>query len=190
MFTNSKKQLAWIVLGTSLINLAGANLASAQALQTISHNGPNGTIGWSTSAPVCQKMDWSAPISTNFGGPSFVGFAPGASGSVVLMCNVNGISNGLNFSHINTLEFVFSNATAGFGCSVEIQLVDRTTLTTGVRWATDSMTVYSGVTTVNIGGFPALLPTHTYDLEFYVRRPPSAVNICNPVVYAAYLAHV
>ena len=165
------------------LTLAGANQASAQ---TVTQNGPSGWIGWSVSAPLCTKVAGSAAIAINYSGPSFVAFAPNAYGTVALICTMPGIMNGLSWANINALAFTFSNATAGLGCSAEVQLVDRTTATPVSHWATNPLTVYHGIWTAEIFQ-PRLPQNHTYDVEFYLHRPQSAVNSCNPVVYAGFL---
>jgi hypothetical protein len=169
-------------LPVALIFACG-NQASAQ---TVTQNGPSGVIGWSTSAPLCTKVAGSAAIAINYSAPSFVSFADNAYGTVTLICNMPGIMNGLSWANINALAFTFTNGTAGLGCGAEVQLVDRTTATPVSHWATDPMTVYNGIWTAEIVQ-PRLPQSHTYDVEFRLHRPPSAVNTCRPAVYAGFL---
>lgn len=168
------------------LTLTWANQASAQS---VTQNAPSGVIGWSTSAPLCTKVAGSAALAINFSAPSFVAFAPGAYGTVTLICNMQGIMNGLSWAHINALAFTFSNATAGLGCGAEVQLVDRTTATPVSHWATNPMTVYNGIWTVEILQ-PTLPQNHTYDVEFRLHRPQSAVDSCSPAAYAGFLERV
>jgi hypothetical protein len=165
------------------LTLAGANQASAQ---TVTQQGPLGTIGWSVSAPLCTKVAGSAAIAIDYSAPSSVSFAPNAYGTVTLICNMPGIMNGLTWASINVLAFTFTNATAGLGCSAEVQLVDRTTATAIAHWATNPLIVYNGIWTAEVGS-TRLPQNHTYDVEFRLHRPQSAVNSCHPAVYAGFL---
>jgi hypothetical protein len=168
------------------LTLAGANQASAQS---VTQNAPSGLIGWSKSAPLCTKVAGSAALAINYSAPSFVTFAPNAYGTVTLICDMPGIMNGLSWANINALAFTFSNATAGLGCGAEVHLVDRTTATPVSHWATDPWTVYNGIWTAEIVQ-PRLPQNHTYDVEFRLHRPQSAVNSCHPAVYAAFLEQI
>lgn len=114
---------------------------------------------------------------------------PNAYGTVTLICDMPGIMNRLSWANINALAFTFSNATAGLGCGAEVQLVDRTTATPVSHWATDPFTFYDGIWTAEIPQ-PTLPQNHTYDVEFRLHRPQSAVNSCHPAVYAGFLESV
>jgi len=184
----TKPQFAALVFGASLFTFAGANEASAQSI-TVTQNPPSGLIGWSTSAPLCTKIAGTAAFAINYSAPSFVAFAPGAYGTVGLICEMPGIMNGLNWANINFLAFTFSNPTPGLGCSAEVQLVDRTTATPVSHWATDPMTFYAGVWTAEIPQ-RTLPQNHTYDVEFYLHRPQSAVDSCHPAAYAGFLESI
>ena len=168
------------------LTFAGANRACAD---TVTQNAPSGWIGWSVSAPLCTKVAGSAAIAIDYSAPSNVAFAPNAYGTVVLICNMPGIMNGLSWANINALAFTFTNGTAGLGCGAEVQLVDRTTATPVTHWATNPLTVYNGIWTAEILQ-PRLPQNHTYDVEFRLHRPQSAVNSCHPAVYAGFLEAV
>ncbi len=168
------------------LTFGGATQASAQ---NVTQNAPSGLIGWSVSAPLCTKLAGSAALAINYSAPSFVAFAPGAFGTVSLICDMPGIMNGLTWANINTLALAFSNDTAGLGCGAEVYLVDRTTATPVSHWGTNPFTLYRGIWTAEIPQ-PTLPQNHTFDVEFHLSRPQSAVNSCSPAVYAGFLERV
>ena len=168
------------------LTLVGASQAHAQQLD---QNGPLGNSGWSSSAPLCKILPGSAASAVNYSAPSFMTFAPNSYGTIGLICNMNGITNGLTPLDMNAIAFSFSNPNPEAGCTATVQLVDRTTATPVYYWTTGRSTNYKGIWTVNTGSPSrgSLYFNHTYDVEMYLSRPQSAVNSCNPIAYAAFL---
>lgn len=168
---------------SAAIFLACANESHAQYF-------PLSAIGWSSSAPLCQILPGSAASFDNYSAPSSVSFAANSFGTIGLICNVNGIMNGLRPGQMNGGAFTFSNPDPFSGCTASVQLVDRTTATPVYAWTSDTGYIFSGMTTIALGS-PGLSmdPTHTYDVEMYLYRPksPSGKNQCNPIAYAAYI---
>jgi hypothetical protein len=191
------------------------NLASATLMLAQQQTGPSGIIGWSESAILCKALPTSAPSSFNYV-TGAVTFTATSYGTIGLLCTVPGIANQLapdaqglpslpkNLSGtvdagvgcdtpgcgINSFAFSFLDpgGQAG-GCSVSAYLVDRTTgLNTG--WSSGS-SWSGGVWTVDVGLNPSTTypvnTKHFYEVDIYLSRPESAVGVCNPTAYGAYL---
>ena len=173
--------------------LAGLGLACADTAhaQFVYPNGPGESIGWSSSAPLCQVLPGSVASFTNYSAPSSVSFAANSYGTIGLICNMPGIMNGWAPNDMNAVAFTFSNPNASSGCTASVQLVDRTTATPVYSWATPETTNYNGIWTANAGSptINSLNVSHTYDVEIYLYRPKSLVGVyhCNPTAYAVYL---
>jgi hypothetical protein len=170
------------------LSLASANQLLAQV--TLDKTGPAGSIGWSSSATLCKILPGSAP-STLYYPAGTVTFGKNNFGTIGLICSMPGIVNGNDPRLINNVAFSFSNPNDQYGCSVSVYFVDRTTgLSNG--WASDRSRDFSGIWTANVGlnGNTLPLTNHTYDVDIYLYRPRSGINLCNPIAYSAFMEQV
>jgi len=176
------------------VSLATATKSRAQILD---QTGPYGPVGWSSSATLCKIRPNSAANSFNYGNGT-VAFTATSYGTIGLACNMPGTMNGVAYSDINALAFTFSdNSGQTGGCTVSVYLVDLTKANSSVAairlhdadgWSSGQS--FSGIWTAQIGltsnTWP-LNPNHIYQVVINLYRPQSAVGVCNPTAYGAYL---
>ncbi|HTS56334.1 MAG TPA: hypothetical protein VMH03_02220 [Terriglobales bacterium] len=183
-----------------IIALAASLATATQAhAQTMDQTGPLGTVGWSSAATLCKLHPNSAASSFNYV-KGTVAFTATSYGTIGLACTVPGISNGLAPSDINALAFTFSNSSGQTGgCTVGVYHVDRTRAASNVAavaatadsgWTSGQS--FSGIWTGNLfltNTYP-LNTAHFYEVDIYLYRPQSAVGVCNPTAYGAYLENL
>ena len=176
----SKIYIACLVL---VLGLAGATLALAQGSAMLDQNGPLGGVGWSSSAPLCVLPSASAPATVDYVNGA-VSFTKTSSGTIVLLCSMNTIGNGLTPTDINAVALTFSNnGGAANSCTIVYEYVDRSTGDVA-GWNTGTQ-VFNGIWTANVG--LTMVPNHTYDIDIYLYRPKAAVKSCNPTVYGVFM---
>jgi hypothetical protein len=156
--------------------------------QTLNQGGPTGPIGWSSSAVLCHVLPGAAHQDLDYIHGT-VTFTSTSYGRIGYVCSVPGIMNRLTPGDINDFAFSFSNPSAqSGGCTISVDFLDSTTSLTDTWTTGESL---SGLWTANIPlvhTYP--LTDHAYDIRFYLNRPQSAVNVCNPVAYAAFMEEI
>jgi hypothetical protein len=170
--------------------LAGATLAQAQAV--LDQTGPIGSVGWSTPATFCQKLPNSAASKFNYvsGAVSFTGTSYGTIG---LACVIPGIMNGVSESNINAFGINFLDASGQTGgCTVSAYLVNRTNgnhdgWVSGRSYGSPVWTVNAPMTG---NTYPLNTNQNNYEVDIYLYRPSSAVGVCNPTAYGAFVEYV
>ena len=172
-----------------LIVALAANLACASLLHAQQQTGPSGIIGWSQEAALCTKLPGSAASSSNYE-IGAVTFTATSYGTIGLACTVPGIANGVSPSGINAFAFSFLDpgGEAG-GCTVSAYLVNRTAPADAAGWSS-GQSFSDKVWTVDVGAGPALNMSDFYDVDLYLYRPKSAVGVCSPAAYGAYLEEI
>ena len=169
--------------------LAGATLAQAQPI--LDQTGPVGSVGWSTSAVFCRIHPGSAASTLSYVDGT-VKFTGTSSGTILLVCPMPGIMNGISVSNINAvgLNFLDASGQAG-GCTVNVTLTNRTTH--AYDFWTSGQSFSGSVWTANVpmtGNTWPLNTSDNYDVEIYLFRPASAVSVCNPTAYGVFLEDV
>lgn len=183
-----KIKLLFSVLAIT-VGLTAVNQANAQDIEPIV--APVGLVGWNSPASLCQTMPGSAQSSVDYA-VGAVSFAPGASGTIGLICHMPGVMNGVDPKKMTGLALSFSNPNAPAGCDVSVYMVDRTTgAATGEKLKSGN---FQGVWTANLPisqtvGPPVLPPVlnHTHDVDVYLSRSQTAGESCNPVAFGMFL---
>jgi hypothetical protein len=169
--------------------LAGATLAQAQTV--LDQTGPIGSVGWSTSAVFCKIHPGSAASTLSYVDGT-VKFTSTSSGTILLVCPVPGIMNGVPVGNINAfgLNFLDASGQTG-GCTVNVTLTNRTTRK--YDFWTSGQSFSGSVWTANVpmtGNTYPLNTSDNYDVDIYLYRPASAVGVCNPTAYGVFLEYV
>jgi hypothetical protein len=176
---------------TAALTLGSAShLLALQLPFIVNQLPPSKSVGWNAAASLCQVLPGSAPSVVNRTTGS-VTFAPNASGTISLACQVPSIGNGIRPQDINYLAFTFSSPKMEAGCQIAAFAEDRTAnLVDG--WSATATQEYNGVWTSSIPLLrvaPFAL-SHTHEIDIFMNRPASAGNACNPVAYGVFLENL
>lgn len=175
------------------LGLGGAHQTFAQTLSPfVNQNPPSTEVGWNTPASLCQILPGSAQSTVDYVGGS-VSFAPNASGTIGLICNMPGTMNGLiPAGHpVDYVALSFSNPNVAAGCTASVFMIDRATGAVD-GWTSDKSTNFSGIWTAHapLNKTAPLATNHTHDVDVYLFRPASAGNTCNPMARGMFTEYV